>query len=245
MHHSSPMSSAASITLSHQMALQNQMDVIANNIANSSTAGYQGSKTMFVEFLSKAVDGTPVAYVNDIAVLRDVSAGPLSQTSNPLDVAINGEGYFVVETEEGLFYTRNGSFRIDADGQLATNTGAAVMAEGDLPIVFAPDETQISISRDGTISTENGQIGRLQIVTFDNQQDMEKVGNTLLTTEQEPLQAVEASVEQGMLEGSNIKAVVEITEMIKVMRAYQGAAQLIQSEDERQRRALQTLTRPV
>ena len=236
------MSTASSITLSHQMALQNQMDVIANNIANSSTAGHQGDKTMFVEFLTKAADGTSVAYVNDIAVLRDVSAGPLSRTSNPLDVAINGEGYFMVETEDGLFYTRNGSFRIDADGQLVTNTGAAVMAEGELPIVFAPDETQITIAKNGTISTENGQIGRLRIVTFENQQDMKKVGNTMLTTEQEPLEAVEASVEQGMLEGSNVKAITEITEMIKVMRSYQGAAQLIQSEDERQRRALQTLT---
>ncbi len=245
------MSSASNVTLSHQMALQNQMDVIANNIANSSTAGHQGSTMMFEEYLTKIDDGTSVAYVSDVAMLRDTSAGPLGQTSNPLDVAINGEGYFVVEVasddpaEAGFFYTRNGSFRIDADGQLVTNTGAAVMSEGDLPIVFAPDETQITISRDGTVSTENGQIGRLSIVTFDNEQDMEKIGNTMLSTTQEPLPSTEATVEQGMLEGSNVKAVVEITEMIKVMRSFQAAAKLIESEDERERRAMQTLTRTV
>ncbi len=245
------MSSASNVTLSHQMALQNRMDVIANNIANSSTAGHQGSSMMFEEFLTKIDDGTSVAYVSDVAVLRDTSSGPLGQTSNPLDVAVNGEGYFVVEIvsdnpdEAGFFYTRNGSFRIDADGQLVTNTGAAVMSEGNLPIVFAPDETQITIARDGTVTTENGQIGRLAIVTFENQQDMEAVGNTMLSTTQEPLPATQATVEQGMLEGSNVKAVIEITEMIKVMRSFQAAAKLIESEDERERRAMQTLTRTV
>lgn len=245
------MSSASYVTLSHQMALQNQMDIIANNIANSSTTGHQGEHSMFVEFLTKAEDGTSVAYVNDIAVLRDTTAGPLTQTTNPLDVAINGEGYFVVEVvsdnddEAGFFYTRNGSFRIDATGQLVTNTGAAVMAEGDLPIVFAPDETNITISGDGTVSTENGAIGRLRIVDFENQQDMKKVGNTMLETDQEPIEATDATVEQGMLEGSNVKAVVEITRMIEVMRAFQASSQLVQSEDERERRAMQTLTRTV
>ncbi len=243
------MSSASHIALSHQQSLLNKMDIIANNIANASTPGHQGEQSMFVEFLTKAENGDPVAYVQDIAVLRDTSVGPIAPSGNPLDVAINGQGYFVVEKtgadDEGLFYTRNGSFRLDTDGQLVTNTGAVVMSEGDLPIVFAPGETQITISRDGTVSTENGTIGRLRIVTFDNEQDMQKAGDGLLTTEQDPLEAAAASVEQGMLEGSNVKAVVEMTEMIKVMRTYQGAAQLIESEDERQRRAIQTLTRTV
>ena len=239
------MSSASYIALSHQQSLLNQMDIIANNIANSSTPGHQGEQSMFVEFLTKAENDVSVAYVQDIAVLRDTSVGPISQSGNPLDVAINGAGYFVVENENGLFYTRNGSFRLDPDGQLVNNNGAAVMSEGDLPIVFAPDETQITISRDGTVSTENGVIGRLRIVTFENEQDMEKVSDGLLTTEQDPLEAADATVEQGMLEGSNVQAVVQMTEMIKVMRTYQGAAQLIESEDERQRRAIQTLTRSV
>lgn len=239
------MSTASYVAMSYQQSLLNKMDVIANNIANSSTPGHQSQQSMFVEFLAEAENGVPVAYVHDIATLRDTSVGPISQSGNPLDLAINGEGYFVVETEEGQFYTRNGGFRLDADGQLVNNTGAAVMSEGDLPIVFAPGESQITISRDGTVATENGIIGRLRIVTFENQQDMEQVGNGMLTTEQEALLAADASVEQGMLEGSNVQAVVEMTEMIKVMRTYQGAAELIKTEDERQRRAIQTLTRTV
>ena len=239
------MSSSANIALSHQMALQNQMDIIANNIANSSTAGYQGQNTMFAEALTKATTGDQVAFVQDVGVLRNTESGPLGATNNPLDVSIKGEGYFVIETEEGQRFTRNGSFRIDPDGQLVTVDGDPILAEGDLPIVFAPGETDIQVARDGTISTENGPIGRLRLVTFENQQDMSKTGANMYTTEQEPLEAPDSEFVQGMLEGSNVQAVVELTRMIQVMRSYQGAAKLIESEDERSKRAIQTLTKAV
>ncbi len=239
------MSISSNIALSHQMALQNQMDIIANNIANSSTAGYQGQNSMFAAVLAEATTGDQVAFVQDQGVLRNVESGPLSSTRNPLDIAIKGEGYFVIETEEGPRYTRNGAFRIDADGQLVNVDGEPILAEGDLPIVFAPGETEIQVSRDGTVSTENGTIGRLRLVTFANEQDMSKIGATLYETDQEPLEAPDSEFVQGMLEGSNVQAVVELTRMIGVMRSYQGAAKLIESEDDRAKRAIQTLTKAV
>ncbi len=239
------MSSSSLIALSHQMALQNQLDIIANNIANSSTAGYQAEESMFSEFLAKATTGDKIAFVQDRGVLRNVESGPLNATQNPLDIGIKGEGYFVVETKEGARYTRNGAFRIDPDGQLVTVSGDPVLAEGDLPIVFAPGESEIQVSNDGTVSTENGPIGRLRLVTFANEQDMAKAGASLYETDQEPLEAPDSEFAQGMLEGSNVKAVVEMTNMIQVMRSYQGAAKLIESEDERQKRAIQTLTKSV
>ena len=239
------MSSSSNIALSHQMALQNQMDIIANNIANSSTAGFQGQNSMFAAVLAKATTGDEVAFVQDRGVLRNVESGPLSSTSNPLDIAIKGQGYFVVETEDGTRYTRNGAFRIDADGQLVNVSGDPVLAEGDLPIVFAPGEIDIHVSRDGSISTENGIIGRLRLVTFENEQDMSQAGANLYESEQEPIEAPDSEFIQGMLEGSNVKAVVELTRMIQVMRSYQGAAKLIESEDERSKRTIQTLTKSV
>ncbi|MHA1565332.1 MAG: flagellar basal-body rod protein FlgF [Alphaproteobacteria bacterium] len=239
------MSTASHIAMSHQMALQNQMDIIANNIANSSTAGFQGQNSMFAAVLSKATTGDQVAFVEDRGVLRNIESGPLSSTSNPLDIAIKGEGYFVIETEEGPRYSRNGAFRVDADGQLVNVDGDPILSEDNLPIVFAPGETDIQVSRDGSVSTENGVISRLRLVTFANEQDMSKAGNNLYETEQEPLEAPDSEFVQGMLEGSNVKAVVELTRMIQVMRSYQGAAKLIESEDERNKRAIQTLTKAV
>ena len=238
------MSNASYIALSRQLVLEKQLDHIARNIANADSSGYQAQRSMFSEFLARAgKNDEPLAYVTDPRVLRDLKPGPLISTGNPLDLAVHEEGYFVVETDQGFRYTRDGSFRLDQDGQLVTQAGAAVMDEGDGPIVFAPEETEIRVAADGTVSTENGEIGRLRVVTFDDQQQMRRVGDNLLATDQRPLDAPEARVVQGMVEDSNIEPVLEITRMIDVMRSYQGTARMIESEHERQRRAIQSLTR--
>ncbi|MFQ5972032.1 MAG: flagellar basal-body rod protein FlgF [Alphaproteobacteria bacterium] len=239
------MSSAGYISLSRQMALQNQLDIIAHNIANSTTSGFQGQAALFTEFLAQAQNGETLSYIHDRGMVRNTQPGALEPTASPLDVAIEGQGYFVVETEEGPRYTRDGAFRLDADGQLVTSAGAPVMSEGDLPIIFAPGESDIQISADGTVSTENGEIGKLRIVTFEDEQDMRPLGSALLSTDQIPLEAPDARVLQGVLEGSNVRPVVEITRMIDVMRTYQATARMIESENERQRRALQLLARTV
>lgn len=237
------MSNPATIALSRQMALQNQLDIIANNIANSSTAGFQGQRILFQEFLAETPTGEQISYVQDIGSVRDTSAGPIEPTGNPLDISINGEGYFAVENDAGIFYTRNGSFRLDAQGQLVTPDGSAVLGEGDVPFVFAPGETSISISRDGDVSTENGLIGRLQVVGFENEQAMTPVGNGLLKTSQPPLQVPDTGFVQGALETGNVRPVLEITRMIEVLRSYQGASRVVETEDERVKRAIQSLTR--
>ena len=237
------MSNSASIALSHQMALRNQLDIIANNVANGSTAGFQGQRILFQEFLAKPKTGDELSYVHDIGVVRDVSAGPIEPTGNPLDVAIQGSGYFAIENDQGIFYTRNGSFRLDADGQLVTPQGFAVLGEGNVPFVFAPGETDIQISREGDVSTENGTIGRLKIVSFDNEQNMTPVGDGLLETNEVPIEVPETLFVQGALETANIRPVVEMTRMIEVLRAYQGASRVVETEDERLRRAIQSLTR--
>ncbi len=237
------MSSTSTIALSHQLALRNQLDIIANNIANSSTAGFQGQRILFQEFLAKTETGDKIAYVQDIGTVRDTSAGPIEPTGNRLDVAIQGEGYFVVENDEGTFYTRNGSFRLDPDGQLTTRDGAAVLGEGDVPFVFAPGEKDIQISRNGVVSTENGVIGRLRIVSFENEQAMTAVGNGLLKTDQPVTEVPNSIFVQNAIETANTRPVIEITRMIEVLRSYQSASRVVQSEDDRVKRAIQSLTR--
>lgn len=239
------MTTAAEISLSYQLVLRNQLDITANNIANTSTPGFQSSHPLFVEYLAKTEDGSTVAYVEDRGTLRNLNAGPLTKTGNVLDLGVQGRGYFTVETDEGIFYTRNGAFRLDSSGQFVTSSGAVLLGEGDTPIVIAPGEHEIRVSGDGTVSTENGDIGKIPLVTFDNEQDMESVGNSLLATEQAPIAAARAEISQGMLEGSNVAAVTEITRMIELLRSYQAANQMITTEEERQKQAIQMLTRTV
>lgn len=240
------MTTTAEVALSYQLALKNQLDITANNIANMSTTGFQSSQPLFAQFLVEVDgEGTEIAYVEDRGTLRNVNAGPLSFTGNTLDLGLQGAGYFVVESAGEFLYTRNGSFRLDESGRLVTSNGAAVLDEQDNPIVFGPDERQIDISRDGTVITENGEIGRLQIVNFGNQQEMELLGSSLLRTNQIPFEAAGTEVVQGMLEGSNVIAISEMTRMIDLLRSYQAANQLIKSDEDRQEKAIDILTRAV
>lgn len=240
------MTTTSEVALSYQLALANQLDITANNIANVSTPGFQSNHPIFAEFLVDVDEtGEEIAYVVDKGTVRNLNPGPANFTGNPLDIAIEGRGYFVVENDEGTFYTRNGAFRLDGAGQLVTSSGAAVLDESNSPIVFAPDENQINVSGDGTISTENGEIGRFRIVEFADEQQMTNVGDSLMGTEQEPVVASESAVVQGMLEGSNVISVAEITRMIELLRSYQAANQLIRTEEQREQQAIELLTRAV
>ena len=239
------MTTTGEVALSYQLALTNQLDITANNIANVSTPGFQSNHPLFAEFLVSVENGEEIAYVVDKGTVRNLNPGPSNFTGNPLDVSIEGRGYFVVETADGVFYTRNGAFQLDASGQLVTSSGAAVLSEGNDPIVFAPGESQINITQDGTISTENGVIGRFRLVEFADEQQMLNLGNSMMSTEQEPLEAADSATVQGMLEGSNVISVAEITRMIQLLRSYQAANQLIVTEDEREKQAIELLTRTV
>ena len=236
------MENTSYIALSRQGGLRRQMDVIANNLANMSTHGYRGGQMMFVEHLVKSKGGdnllTPRnAYVRDIATMIDTTPGAVETTGNPLDIAIQGEGYFVVQTPEGERYTRNGRLQLDNTGQLVNQLGQAVLADGGAPIIFAPEDTEIVVSTDGTVSTNNGELGRLQIVRFENDQALERTsGAQFITDEDNPPQAVETpSLLQGAVEGSNVQPIIEMTNMISVHRRYDSIRSFMEKEDERQR----------
>ena len=242
------MENTSYITLSRQAALRRQMDVVANNLANMSTHGFKGEKMMFVEHLVKSKGGesllTPkLHYVRDIATMTDTTAGAIETTGNPLDIAIEGEGYFVVQTPEGERYTRNGRFQLDNTGQMVNQLGQPVLAEGGAPVIFAPEDTEIVVSKDGTISTNNGELGKLRLVRFDNDQELERTqAAQFATTEQNPPQDVEApAVLQGAVEGSNIEPIQEMANMIQVHRSYDMVKMMIEREDERQRTMIRDL----
>ena len=231
------------IALSYQTVMQRQMDVIANNIANASTPGFKGEQMMFVEYLADAVGKDDVSFVQDIAVVRDFREGAFSRTGNPLDVAISGKGWFEVDTPTGMRYTRNGHLQIDSTGTITTSGGYAVLDDRGRPITMPATEGAITVAKDGTITVGEQKVGRLKIVSFANEQELRKDSDSLYSTDAPVLPATKATVAQGVIEESNVKPIVEITNMIGAMREFQSAQQMIEEEHKRQLSAIDTLTK--
>ncbi len=236
------------IALSRQTALWRQMDVVANNIANMNTPGYKGESMMFAEYLSRSRGeerGTTnsLAYTVDFGTVRDQDVGPMNHTGNPLDLAINGDGYFEVETEFGPLFTRNGRLMLDPDGMIVTSSGHPVLSTDGTPFFIAPNESEITVSADGSVSTETGPIGQISVVSFEDPQALRRVQAGLYDADDMDPEPVErAAVNQGMLEGSTVVPTQEITTMIKVQRAYEMTQKMIETESERQKQAISVLS---
>lgn len=229
------------IGISRQAALRRQMDVVANNLANMNTPAYRAERMVFNEFLMKPTqDQTGYSYVQDVGQYRSTENGPISQTGNELDVALNGEGYFVVDTPLGERYTRHGRFQLDANGFIVTSSGHQVLSDAG-PIQVPPQSSSIEINGDGSISTDVGPLGRLQIVQFEDDQEPQRAANGLYTTEQDPQPATNAQAVQGSLELSNVVGVLEITRMIEVSNSHNSLRKILQNEDERNRSMIRRL----
>ncbi|HIF24665.1 MAG TPA: flagellar basal-body rod protein FlgF [Micavibrio sp.] len=239
------------IGLSRQVALRSQMDLIANNIANMSTPGYRAQNMVFTEYLAlpdgkqneiSEVERT-ISQVLDYGHYQDTAPGPMEFTGNPLNAGLAGPGYFGVQAPDGeTAYSRNGIFQINANGELVTGQGLHVLDEGG-GIITIPDEGgPITIGEDGSIANEDGVLGKLMVSEFENLQELEAFGDNLYKTDAAPQEAINTRVKQGMIEGSNVKPVLEMTRMIEVSRAYQSTQNMLKSEHDRQRSMLQRLT---
>lgn len=238
------------ISLSRQTSLWNQLDMTANNLANVNTPGYKKVEPVFTEYLSKSTNSEKLlhdklSYVHDMGIMRYFTEGALAATGNPLDVAIHNDGFFTLDTANGIRFTRNGKFKLNPEGMLTDNYGNAVLDTENNPIFFAPTETRIEIARDGTVSTENGVVATLQIVSFADNQKLRATGNGMFaTTEDNPARIVESiDVEQGMIEQSNVHSVVEMTNMIKLQRAYENVQKMIDTEFSRRQSAMKEFAR--
>jgi flagellar basal-body rod protein FlgF len=238
------------VSLSHQLASYRAMDVIANNIANASTPGFKREAAKFEEFVTmmRPAEGQtglqPVSFVKDAGVMRDSSQGNLEQTGATYDVAVNGAGYFAVQTPTGLRYTRDGHFSLDNNGTLVTSQGFQVQGDGG-PILITPNDGEINIAPDGTISSVvNGignQLAKLKVVEFPDPSALTKLGANLYSTTQTATTSTTATVRQGMLEASNVQPIIEISHMIEVMRAYEATASLSKSQEDLMRQAIDQL----
>jgi flagellar basal-body rod protein FlgF/flagellar basal-body rod protein FlgG len=237
------MENALLIGLSRQIALHRELEVVANNVANMSTTGYKADGAVFEEFLMPVARAGSfpgahqrLSYVHDRATWHDFKPGPIRQTGNPLDVAIDGDAFLVVQTPRGERYTRNGSLQIDATGQLVTAEGYAVQGDGG-PIQLQNTDSNISIADDGTIRVrENGnsrsdsQRGKLRLVRFEEVGRLQKDGSSLFVAPNGmvPQAPQKARIIQGAVEQSNVRAVAEMSRMVEITRHYQQIAGLLQ-----------------
>ncbi len=246
------MDTALMVGLAHRGALKRRMDVVAHNIANMSTAAFKKERSVFREYLmdapgSAAATGGKIAYVMDHGVVRDTDPGTMIPTNNPLDIFINGRAYLSVEGSDGqTVYTRNGRMSLDADRNLILLSGEKVLDENGQAIQFDEDDTDIHIAKDGSVSSNNGERGRLGIVSFANEQAMKRRGSSLYETDQAPQQPEnmnDFNIRQRAYEGSNVNAIESMVEMIDVMRAYERASRQSSSYEDMRKDSLDRLAR--
>jgi flagellar basal-body rod protein FlgF len=240
------------LALSNQLALRRQMETVANNIANTNTTGYRAERLLFASYLTPKA-GNPgvggdgagkVAFIEGIGTYRDLRAGNMIKTDAPLDVAIHGNAYFVVETPVGNRYTRDGNFRLDGQGRIVNAEGFPLLDQNNQPISVPPEANGLEITRQGEVYAGNQNVGRIRLVQFQDEQALTRLGGGLYASNNDPIPAdPRAEVHQGILEGSNVISVTELTTMLDITRRYESAQRVIDSEHERARKAIERLAR--
>jgi flagellar basal body rod protein FlgG len=207
--------------------------VLANNLANASTTGFRRDRVAFrLDAPAAGVAGQSPgsALAPHLATQIDPRPGSYQVTDRRLDMALQGDGYFVIATPDGERYTRGGHFVLAEDGTLVTPQGHAVMTDGG-PLTL-PSGAQLQVLPDGTLRDPERLFGKLQIVSFDEAPRFTHVGAGLLATETEPVAADEARVLQGVIEGPNVEPVQAMVEMITLLRHFEMNQKALQAQDE-------------
>ncbi len=242
------------IALSRQQALWNQLEVVANNLANVNTTAFKGTDTLFSQYVVKVDQNDrtfqdKVAFTHDFGLIRNLSQGTFNYTGNTYDLSLQGEGYFVTQGPQGEAprYTRAGNFTLNQDGQLVTQEGRTVMSSNGAAIVIPQTAGNIVIHGDGSIidETTNTTIDKIQVVRFDKEQNLKLVNGTSFVANegQQPITMDNPKVAQGVQENSNVNGVVEMTRLISLNRAYNDVSRLVEEEHERKRKASDLFSR--
>jgi len=247
------MDNALYVGLSKQMVLRRELDIAANNMANVDTTGFKAESLIVNDdpvSMPRPIRGsTPVHYALDNGVTRNFSQGALQQTGGPLDMAIEGQGFFQVQTAAGMRYTRDGRFASDAQGRLITQQGDPVLDAGGSPISLNSQGGPPQIGKDGTITQsipgqpQSAVIGKVGVVRFDSLSALSKQGDGLYTNtvSTPPTAAPDAVVHQGMLESSNVQPILQVTDLIRISRAYEAVTQMVGNNADLSERAIQRL----
>ncbi len=233
--------------------LERRLAVTTNNLANVDTPGYKRDALSFREVLMRKMGPRYVRIFKETSQRVVFEQGELEPTGNPLDLALVGEGFFKVQTPEGVAYTRAGNFRLDRERRLVTPEGYPVLANG-APVILDPGlargglitlpPERFLVHEDGTLSVDGTTVARLDVVTFDDLSKLRKVGQNLFVAEGAQERPAERfQVRQGYLEKSNVNPLTEVVALIEIHREFEAVQKALRSADEATGRLLETAGR--
>ncbi len=239
------MENPTTIALSRLVAQSRALEVTATNLANAGTPGFRAERMLFSDWLAREPGraeppgGQTLAYTQDRATYRDQQSGPLEHTANPLDLALAGaSGWFTVRTPAGPRLTRAGHFQLDATGAIVDEQGEALLDVAGRPLLTTPTDTRLSVAGDGTLSSENGQIGKIGVVQPDDERKLTPEGGRLMLANSPTKPVAAPNIVQGAIEDSNVQPIAELNRMMSDLREFQFTTQFIQGESDRQTGAI-------
>ncbi len=236
------MQSTLYVALSAQVALQNRLDTIAQNVANGATAGYRASEIKFESVIADAA-GSQVAFVSPGTNVIKRSPGEIVKTGNPLDVAVRGEGWLSISTPSGQAYTRDGRMQLTASGDLVSLSGASILDAGGAPIQLDPSAGQPVIGADGIVTQAGRRTGALGLFSLPGDAQLTRVegGVTSSLPAAPVLDSARNGIMQGFVEQSNVNPVSEVARLVYVQRAFEGISSTMQASETSFKNAIQTL----
>jgi flagellar basal-body rod protein FlgF len=234
------MENAGYTTLTRQSGLMREMQVVANNIANAATTGFRQEGLVFAEHITRMADGPSLSMATANVRNTSMLQGALTQTGGTLDFAIEGDGFFLIETPGGERLTRAGSFSVSAEGDMVTNDGFRVLDAGGAPVFIPPDAASLAVSPDGTISDDGRPLAQIGLVQPLDRVGLIREGGVMFRSEAGYESAQDGRILQGFLEGANVDPIGQMARMIEIQRAYEMGQSFLESEDKRMRTAMQT-----
>lgn len=242
------------VAIAAQVALQKELETVANNVANANTAGFKADRSYFESYLEPLQGpGGSVSFVQDAATYVDQASGPIEVTSNPLDIALDGNGFLAVAAAQGTEYTRDGHLRVGPDGTLQDALGRALLGSDSSPIQMPDGFQDVEVKDDGTLRvTVNGQqqiVAQIGVFRPTNANLIRKGGDGLLTAPPGEMQATTpddggARIVQGAVEGSTVQPIKEIANMTELTRAYERLQTILQDESGRELKMIDALGHP-
>ena len=232
------------VGLSAQIALQRRMEAIAQNVANLGTAGYRAEEIKFDSILSGAIGEEPVAYAGADETYISLQAGPLNQTGDPLDVAVQGDSWMAIQTPAGTVYTRDGRMKMLETGELVSINDHPMLDVGGAPLLLDPVGGPPQIARDGMITQGGVEVGAIGLFAIDPKANLARYENSGVIPDQPAVPVLDFDangVVQGFVEGANVNPVLEMTKLIMVSRSFESATSAIEQSEQSQEEAIKTL----
>jgi len=231
------------VGLSAQLALQRRLDTVANNVANASTAGFRAEEMSFEEVLSKSGQ-TAVSFVSQGQSYLSTEGGELTQTDNPLDVAVRGNAWLAIQTPTGPAYTRDGRMQMRADGVLTNLAGDPFLDAGGTPVQLDPDGGRITINKAGTILQDGNNLGALGLYAMPQGAKLTRAHGASVVSDQPAVPEIDfirAGVVQGYVEKSNVNPILEMTHLTTLQRSFDAVSNVLRETESSLQDSLKTL----